>query len=348
MSPLIPNTPERLALRLQQMPAPLLDLWSAPAFAAVLSAIRLGIFTTLAKAPMTSEKVAQACKTDPRGTLLLLETLDSLDYVGRRGENYSLTRMARTWLTPGGTADLSSYYRYWGALTEHFLMHLDESIRTGRPPVDHAEWLEQRPEVARWLQEGLTAMATMIAPDVAKAIAVPEKAKRVLDIGGGHGVYALAVLERYPQVTAVIAHTEQALATGRDNVAASKFGSRVEFHAGDLLHDPLPHGFDLALLFNVVHGYQHDDNVTLLRRAHDTLKPGGRIAVLEQVQGSSPLPLGRAALNLLSLSFFHVLGGQAHTFEDIRDWLGEAGFVDIERRNVARAGSSVITAHRPR
>jgi hypothetical protein len=128
---------------------------------------------------------------------------------------------------------------------------------------------------------------------------------------------------------------------------ASKVASRVMFHTADVLHDKLPHGFDLALLFNVVHGYQHDDTVTLLRRAHDTLKPGGRLALFEQVQGSSALPLGRAALNLLSLSYFHVLGGQAHTFEDLRDWLGEAGFTDIERRNVTRAGSSVITAHRP-
>lgn len=347
MSPLIPNTPERLALRLQQLPAPLLDIWSAPSFAAVLSAIRLGIFTCLADGAKTADEVAAQCGTDPRGTVLLLDTLDSLDYVSRRGTAFGLTRMARTWLTPAGGADLSSYYRYWGALTEHFLLHLDESVRTGNPPVNLYEWLDARPEVSHWFQEGMTALAQMLANDVAKAVPVDPSDTRVIDIGGGHAVYSLSLLSRNPALTAVVADSEQALATGREHVASSPLASRVELYAADVLTDDLPDGFDLALLFNVVHGFRRDDNLTLMRRAAAALRPGGRVVILEQIHGVNPMPLGRAALNLLSLSYFHLLGGQVHSFEDIRSWLGEAGFVEIERRNVMRAGSAVITARRP-
>ncbi|HRW09930.1 MAG TPA: methyltransferase [Caldilineaceae bacterium] len=346
--PLMPNFLERtLFLTLNQGPGVALDLWSGPAFRFVLAAIRLNLFDALVEQPRTAQALAHVIQTDPHATALLLAALESLGYIKRRGELYALTGMSRKWLTDAGTLNFSPFYRYWGVLIEEFFPRLEESIRSGQPPANLYAWLEDHPEVSRDFQAGMSVLTEFVKDDVLKRITLPPTTKRLLDLGGGHGTYSLALCQRYPTLAAVIMDSPQPLVSARDYIDRAGLGSRIATQAGDFLHNDLGSGFDVALLFNVIHGLTAAQNRALLQRAQAALNPGGQVFILEQIPGSTPLPISEATVRILGLSFFHLLGGQCYAFPEIRSWLQDSGFVNVQRKNIPKAGSALIVGTLP-
>lgn len=346
--PLMPNLVERtLFFTLNQGPGPSLDLWSGPAFRIVLAAIRLDLFEALARRPATSEQLAQDLGTDARGTALLLEALAALGYVQARDAAYGLTAMARKWLTRGGAVNLTPFYRYWGVIVEEFFPRLEDSLRTGVPPVNLYAWLEDHPDVARDFQEGMVALTRYVQADVLNKIALPPDARHLLDVGGGHAAYSIALCQKYTRLEAVVLDTPQALAAGAAGIAAAGLSARITPLSGDFFADDLGTGYDAVLLFNIVHGLTAQQNVDLLYKVRAALNPGGVVYLLEQVPGSTPLPLSGAAARILGLSYFHLLGGQTYSFAEIERWLQVAGFGAVQRASIPKAASALITGTLP-
>lgn len=341
--PLAPNAVEHLLfLTLNQAPGPLLDLWSGPAFRLVVAAIRLNVFTTLQDQPATVDELAQRLQTDPRGTRLLLETLAALGYVKPRGQRYANTAMTRKWLTGDGV-NLSSFFQYWGIVIEQLLPSLEASIRSGQPPINLYTWIEIQPEASRYFQEAMIALTRFVQADVVAKVKVSAGARRLLDVGGGHAAYSIALCQKYPQLSAVVFDGSQALTVGRESVQAAGMTDRITLRTGNMFSDEWGAGFDLLLLFNIVHGLSAAENVNLLRQAKRALNPKGQVIILEQMPGATPLPLNNAIVRILGMSFFHLLGGQVYDANEIQSWLATAGFSAIRRTTIAKAGSVLLT-----
>lgn len=341
--PLAPNLIERTVfLTLNQAPGPILDLWSGAAFHTVLAAIRLNLFETLHERPQSAEGVAQQLQINPQGARLLLEALEALGYVTRRGDAYANSAMTSKWFINTGVLNMSAFYQYWGVLIEHFLPKLTESIRSGAPPVNLYEWIEDQPEASRYFQEGMIAITRFVEKDVLRKITLPTTAKRLLDLGGGHGAYSIALCQKYPQLTAVIFDGAQALTTGQAAIAGAGLTARITPQIGNFVTDPLASGYDVVLFFNIIHGFTPEQNIALLCKIKDTLNPGGQVIVLDQIPGVSPLPLQETIVRLLSLSFYHLLGGRVYSAAEIKGWLQDAGFAQVQRRNIPKAGSALL------
>jgi hypothetical protein len=343
--PLAPNAVERLLfLTLNQAPGPVLDLWSGPAFRMVLAAIRLNVFETLATEPATADNLAQRLNANPRGMRILLETLVGLGYLTQRNGTFSLTQMTRKWLTDAGDINFSPFFQYWGIILEKFFPMLEESIRSGQPPVNFYEWIETQPETSRHFQEGMIAITRYVMDDVVKRISIPSGPRHLLDLGGGHAMYSIALCKKYPQLSAVILDGAQALSIGQETVTAEGMAERVTTREGSFLTDELGTGFDIVLLFNIVHGMRAEQNRALLRKVKSALKPGGQVIIMEQIAGMGLLPIQETTVRILGMSYFHLLGGQVYTFDDIEQWLTSSGFGNIQRHNIFKAGSPLIAA----
>ncbi len=104
----------------------------------------------------------------------------------------------------------------------------------------------------------------------------------------------------------------------------------------------------MALVFSLLHGFTPAQNAAILRRVHDALAPGGRIAVVEQILGAEgATPSGEAFLRLFSLNLFHGQGGQVWGQETIMGWLAAAGCGEITAYPlVAAPTDQVIMARR--
>ncbi|HEU4423680.1 MAG TPA: methyltransferase [Pilimelia sp.] len=315
-------------LHTYQAPGPHLDMLSAVGFRAAGAAARLGVFDALDAGPMSAPDLAGKLGADERALTMLADLLVSFHYLTRSGDRYANSPLTERWLRPGTPGSYLSTLALWQELLFGLWADVEESIRTGRPAVDFYAWLEGRPEMLRQFHDMLAGFADWNAEDILAAVPVPAGPARLLDLGGGHARHSIAFCQRYPDLRATVVDLPGALAVGRDAVAAAGLSDRVSFREGDLATDPIGGDLDLVLLFNVLHGNGPGRNEALLRRVAGALRPGGTVAVLEQLaREERPAAETEAAfVHVFSLNLLHTQGGRLYDRQAVTGWLTGAGF----------------------
>jgi len=100
-------------------------------------------------------------------------------------------------------------------------------------------------------------------------------------------------------------------------------------------------------LFNIIHAYSPEKNITLLRKVAASLNPGGLIIILEQLAGKASSPTLKALAQFFGLNYLATLGGQIYAFDEVARWLKDAGFSNPRRINLRKApGSSLVVARK--
>lgn len=330
----VPLSPEaaRLFLETDQAPAPHLDFLNAASFRTAGAAQRLGVFDALADGPVPVPELAGRLDVSERGLGQLLHALAGFGYVTTGPDGWANTAKADKWLrdVPGGYGVV---FRFWHTVLTELWSDLEQSVRTGEPAVDFYQWLGERPPVLRAFQTMLSRLADALTPEVLEAVPVAPEHRRLLDIGGGHATYTTAFCQRYPELTATVLDLPEALEIGREAVATAGLTDRVAFRAGDLGSVRFPPEFDLALLFNIVHGMPPERVRELFRAVADAIRPGGRLVVLEPLSdlAGEGGAIGEAFVHTFSLNLFHSQGGQIYGYPELAEWLAEAGFTDLSR-----------------
>ncbi|HEX2690596.1 MAG TPA: methyltransferase [Kofleriaceae bacterium] len=106
--------------------------------------------------------------------------------------------------------------------------------------------------------------------------------RRWLDVGGGDGTVAAALLREDPRLVCDVYNLASVEGLVRDRAAAQGLAGRLGFVAGDFLVEPLPRGYDVLSFIRVLHDWPADVARMLLRRAADALAPGARIVICEE------------------------------------------------------------------
>lgn len=339
--PIVPSFIERMILlRLNLGPAPLLDFFGALAFRAASVAVKLGVLRALGEGPMTAAQVARRIEADERGTTFLLDALDSLGYVHKRNGRYTATPMTKKWaplLAEGIPFAEAAAFEQW--------QHLEERVAGRKPPIHSYEAIE-REGSWREFQNGMLALARSGVGDVVAKVKLPRAARRLLDLGGGHGLYSVELCRRYPNLSATVFDFLQALDVTRELIAAENMADRVSVEEGDFWTDSIGSGYDVALLFNIVHANLPEKNTILLQKVSGSLNPGGRVVILDQLADSKGSgPAARAIAALTGLNMYNSSGGQSYAFEEIARWLSVAGFANPQRITLLRSpGNSLVLA----
>jgi SAM-dependent methyltransferase len=338
--PVNPGFLEQQALRFNLIPGPMLDFLGARSFRVTCVAVRMGVFETLEEEAQTPAELARRLGADERGVFLLLEVLDAVGCVQRRGERFVNSRMISKWMPL-----LREGIDFFERSAFHAWNDLEESIRRGRVPETSYQSSEDA-HTARELLVGLRAFARVGGEGVVSKIDPPTGATRLLDLGGGHGLYTVMMCQRNPRLHGVIFDLPFALEIARETVEEAGLADRVSLIAGDFWEDDFGTDYDCALLFNVVHGYAPEQNAELLGKLRACLRSGARIAILDQLADSKlGGAMARAAARLNGLNLFHSRGGQGYRFDEIASWLRAAGFTDPRKIDLPRSpGSSLVLA----
>jgi SAM-dependent methyltransferase len=321
---------EMVFYKLNLGPGPILDIWSAAGFRIVLAAVRLGVFEALADAPLAAEALAQRLQTDPRGTALLLNTIESLGYVQRKADGYANTPMTTKWMLRR-SGNFGPGFEFWGTALFKLWDGLEDSLRAGQSTLNLYQWIEDRPGVSGAFQEWMIALAGFTSDEVLRLVRLPAGARRLLDVGGGHAAYSVAFCRRYPALTATVLDQPQALKTAHANVSSAGLLERITLQAGDFLAGNLGDGYDVALLFNIVHGFTDEQNQALVSRAARALRPGGLLVLAEQLAGGPPGGAAHAVQQILGLSYYHLLQGQLYSYETVAGWMRSANLSSVRR-----------------
>ncbi|SDM51256.1 Dimerisation domain-containing protein [Halogranum gelatinilyticum] len=342
--PVAPNLFERFVmLQLNRAPGPVLDLVGAGGERAVGLALDLGLFEALATGPATLDDVASQLDCEPAGLEPLCDFLTALGYLTRDGNRYATTPMTERWLL--ATDGVGPWLTFWHEVVFPFWeANMTTAVRTGAPEQTLYEWLDDHPERWQLAHEGFRAAAAVLAPTVVEKVSLPSHA-RVLDVGGGHGLYAATLADRHTDALVTVFDTEPARAVALETARDAGVVDRFSFIAGDYTTDELGEGYDTALLFNVVHAHDGPENVALFERVRDALVPGGRLYVLDQFDGTGRTTLARATVGFVGLTYLVTLGHRAHDVDDVVAWLAEAGFEVTDRESFLTApGVSLLVA----
>jgi SAM-dependent methyltransferase len=319
----LPDNPvEWILLRAGALPTPLLDTHIAMLLArAVMEATRLGVFEALAGGPLGAAEVAVCCRTHPDGTARLMGALAGAGYLRFASDRYALAPVSRKWLlaeSPRSLRDkLLLQFDEWAALD-----HIETLVRTGRGLDMHTRLT---PEQWGRYQRGMRAVSSATAAEAARRTPVPRHATHMLDIGGAHGFYSVALCRRHPRLRSVILDLPAAVAEAAPILARENMGDRVVHRAGDALQDDLGEArWDLVFVSQLVHHFDERTNLDLARRAARALRPGGVLVIQEICRPESPARAGQVGA-LLDLYFAVTSTAGTWTFAEIAAWQQAAG-----------------------
>ena len=153
--------------------------------------------------------------------------------------------------------------------------------------------------------------------------------KRLLDVGGNTGKWALLCLNRDPELEVTILDHAGQLARAQAAADAAGVGSRLHTHEIDLLDHsrPFPTGFDVVWMSQFLDCFGEADIVRLLGRAKAALAPDGRLCVMESFWDRQPTDAGEVILKGLSLYFTCMANGTSRMYhsQDFLDAIAAAG-----------------------
>jgi SAM-dependent methyltransferase len=314
---------ERLAVLLRLGPRPLLETHGTLLLAqSIMVATRLGVFEALAASPLTSAELASSCNTDERATTKLLGVLEATGYVRvAGGGRYTLTTDARTWLVEDSAHSLHDNVLFRFVEWE-WIGRLEEFVLTGTPLDIHTEMSREQWDL---YQRGMRSLAGAFAREVVLRTPVPRGARAMLDIGGSHGYFSVALCRRHPGLRAEILDLPGAVAQAAPILAREGLGERVAHRAGDALTEDLgERAFDLVFVSNLVHHFEPAQSRDLVRRAARALRPRGILVIQELFASSS----GRRAGQVAALAdLYFALTSRSGTLagEDLAAWQRDAG-----------------------
>jgi SAM-dependent methyltransferase len=319
-----------------------LGFWSSKT---LLSAVEIGLFTELAPQPLPLETLAQRLHLHPRSARDFLDALVALGLLLRTNGLYSNAPDADLFLDrhkpsyAGGLLEMANarLYPFWGSLTE--------ALRTGDPQNEAKRGEDFFAKIyadPHRLRQFLTGM-TGISLGAAKAIAAQfpwHNYKTFLDIGCAQGALPVQVALVHPHLTGGGFDLPVVQPVFEDYVRRFELSPRLRFHPGDFMTDPLPTA-DVLVMGHILHDWNLDQKLMLLKKAHDALPPGGALviydAIIDDDRRSNAFGL-LMSLNML----IETPGGFDYTAADCQQWLRSTGFRQTQVHHLLGPDSMII------
>lgn len=308
----------------------------------VSAAAEVGVFDALDEQGRSAGAIARRCRLDERATELLLNALAGLGLVSLRGRAYTPRPIVKRYLREDSPQSITWMLRHHNQLAKSWAQ-LDDVLRRGGPA--------RRDRTARRDAEGTERFIRAMHDNSRKrALALAhsfadQDLGTMLDAGGGSGAYCQAFCRRWPKLQATLFDRGDVLKVARKIVGTGPVGRRVHMVAGDLNDDPLPQGFDLVLLSNVIHSSGPGEIRLWFRKIHKALVPGGTLVIhdfLTNAARTQPKQAAVFAINML----VNTAAGRTYSFAELTDWLGRAKFSKIRRAKAAELTSGILIARR--
>ena len=336
---------ERAALRLGLVPNPALEAWAGMALSSTLiTATQLRIFERLAQRPWSPDDLAHELALDKNVTRMLIHCLHSTGYLERRADSYQLSRSARRWLDP---TSLQSVSHFVAACADYvpWWSNLRETITTGAI-IDHHNEPTNSEYWTRYIS-GQRDLARLTSGEVSRRVRISGQATSMLDIGGGHGEYSVAICRRYRGLRSVVLDIPGSAQVGARLISDAEMDDRVRVVEGDALAAPFGHDHDVILCFNLIHHLSQDEVGLVFAKANAALRPGGTFYIMDGFAESSHKH--RPAQAYASLFMYLSSGSRIYSGAAIKTALSAADFQSIRNVRIRRMpGVSMYSAMRRR
>ena len=306
------------------------------------------LFTRLAAKPADLRTICATLGTTERPTDVMLTLFTANGFLQRVDAKFNVTAVAREHLVSTSRFFIGPYY---ASLKERPVVRdFVRILRTGKP----ANWGSYKNEKA-WSDAMLTdefastftaamdCRGVYLGAALAQAVALGGRS-RLLDIAGGSGIYACALVAAHDGLRASVFERPPVDRITSAMIRQRGFAEKVSVVAGDMFADALPRGYDVHLFSNVLHDWDVDKVQSLLAASFKALEPGGMLLVHDahlNAEKTGPLPVAKYSALLMS-----VTEGKCYSIAEMDALLTEAGFENTHFRPTV-VDRSVITAVKP-
>jgi hypothetical protein len=295
----------------------------------VYVAAALGIPDLLAEGPRQTGELARASDAHESSLRRLLRALVGVGVVDKVGpDRFALGPLGAALRTdvPGSVRPSvlfllnESHWRPWG--------HLLHSVRTGETAFDHVhgtglfDYLERNPEEAALFNRGMAGNSPAHARLVVRAYDFSGMTK-VVDVGGGRGRLIATILEEHGALRGILFDRPHVVESARQTLAETDVAHRCELVGGSFF-DAVPAGGDVYVLRNIIHDWQDEQAIAILRTCRRAMAHGARLVLVERHLPDDP----REALLVLhaDLEMLVNVGGLERTTDEYAELLGRSGF----------------------
>ncbi len=316
--------------------------WSA---CTLHAGVKLDLFTQLSKAPAKADELAERAGLSERGLVMLLDALVALDLLAKKNNVYHTTPFSTEFLSSTSTKFMGHIISHHHHLVEGW-GRLDESVQSGEPARNRLSHEPTDLERESFLM-GMFNLAMQMAPMIVPHINLTGR-KKLLDLGGGPGTYAIHFCLQNPELQATIFDLPASRAFAEKTVAEFSLQKRIDFQAGDFQHDSIGGRYDVAWLSHVLHGEGGEGCATMLKKTAAALEPGGLLLVQEFIltdDRTGPVFPALFSLNML----LGTPSGKAYSEFEIVQLLQNAGLKSVARLPLDLPnGAGVICGERPK
>ncbi|MBV8485580.1 MAG: methyltransferase [Verrucomicrobia bacterium] len=281
----------------------------------------------LAKGPATADEIAAWEGIDPQPTFRLLRACASLGLVTYDGNRFTATPLLGTLRSdvPGSLRSLAiawaapGHWQPWGRFTS--------ALKTGEPQTFSTlgasawDYYKQQPAEGAAFTRAMQGLTSGLVNDVVQVLDT-SNVKLAADIGGGSGILLHGLLAANPHLKGIVVDLPEVV--GSAEIAARELGlSNRSTTLPSSFFEYVPPA-DLYLLKHVLHDWSDDESLSILSRCRESIRAGGKIAVVEILLGEVG---GEPALGpLMDLNMMTLVTGRERTQDEYRRLIEKAGF----------------------
>jgi 2-polyprenyl-3-methyl-5-hydroxy-6-metoxy-1,4-benzoquinol methylase len=304
----------------------------------LLTAVTFDLFTKLGQRRLTGAQIGEELALHPRGIADFLDSLVAMKFVEREGNGpgakYSNTPATALYLDRQSPRYIGGILEMLNARLFKYWHDLPEALRTGQPQNEtkHGEksiFDELYADTAKLEQflDGMTGLSRINFEALAAKFNFSQY-RTLCDVGGATGLLSIEVAKKHSDIECISFDLPPVESVARKHISASGLSHRVRIALGNFFEDPLPKA-DVITMGMILHDWNLEKKMQLIRAAYDALPPGGAFiaveALIDNARRENVFGL-LMSLNML-IEFGEAFDYSAADFEK---WCREVGFARFE------------------
>lgn len=316
---------------------------------ALFSALRINLFKHLSEGPKDEGELATAAKLDREPVETLVNALVASGVVERNDDGtLSNVEAAEAFLVPGKPYYFGDYLKYQiDRQMFPVMQHLNDALRGDydRDVFASYDGLMADPEQAELFSDSQHAGSVGPALTLARKIDLSDR-KKLLDVGGGSGAFAITLCEKTPGLKAAVIDFPNIQETAEKYIDEAGLSDRISYLPGSALDVEWPGDQDFVLMSYLFSGVGGEHFETLARRAYEALEPGGLFVIHDFIMNDD-----RSGPYLTALwSLQHMVFTENHrtmTPSLLTGFLEDSGFEDIEHDVLIPGMTMIVWGRKP-
>jgi O-methyltransferase domain/Dimerisation domain len=323
------------------------SFWSSKV---LLTAVEFGVFTTLAGRRLTGAELGSELKLHPRAIADFFDALVAMKFLERAGDGpnarYFNTPEAALFLDEKSPRSIGGLLIMLNARLFKFWNDLPEALRTGQAQNEtkhgqkgiFEELYSDLPKLEQFMG-AMTGLSRINFEAFAEKFDL-SKYKTLCDVGGATGLLCIEVARRHPHLKCTSFDLPPIEPIAQKHIAAAGLSQRIGTAKGDFFKDPLP-GADVVTMGMILHDWNLEKKMHLIRAAYDALPSGGALVAIEALIDDARRENVQGLLMSLNML---VEFGDAFDYSgaDFRKWCGEVGFKRFEVIHLAGPSSAAV------